>query len=212
MILQIPVEVYDSNFAYFIISKDKSAAIVDPGDLTRLEYEIKENALSLSMILLTHSHHDHTQGVLELAEKHAAPVYMHKNARGRVDVPEELSVFIDEGEMIKLDELNIKALHTPGHIDDSLCYYFEDGGKHHLITGDTVFVEGCGRSDLKGSNVEDLYKSIQRIKKFDDEVKIYPGHDYGSIPVSTVGHEKKHNKYFLCHNFETFKKLRMIKL
>ena len=70
-------------------------------------------------------------------------------------------------------------------------------------------MEGCGRADLSGSDVEELYDSLERIKELPDETEVYPGHDYGSKPVSTLAWEKKHNKYFLCKDFEEFEKLRM---
>ncbi len=206
MIRQIPIDGFDDNFSYFIES-GKNIAVVDPGDVDHLIAEINQDELIVKMILITHSHADHVSGVVDMAKKYGVPVYIHKNAKGRLEIMNEMVVFVEEGEEIVLGGLKIKVMHTPGHIDDAVCFYVKDDG--HLITGDTVFVEGCGRADLDGSDVEELWKSIKRIKALPNDTKIYPGHDYGSKPVSTVGFEKKHNRFFKCEDFEAFRKVRM---
>lgn len=132
---------------------------------------------------------------------------MHENAIDRVDIPKELAIKLVDEDTVRIGSLEAEVLHTPGHIDDAVCFYIPDDGD--LITGDTVFVEGCGRADLDGASVEDLYDSIQRIKTLPDEVKVYSGHDYGSKPVSTIAWEKAENKYFLCENAADFVHLRM---
>lgn len=214
MIIQIPVEGFDNNFSYFVVDKSKNEiAIVDPSDPERLDEEIRQNGLSPSMVLLTHTHRDHCSGVSAMVERYGIPVYMHKNAAGKVDVMSNYEVLIDEDDSIQLGELKIKILYTPGHADDAICYYIDKKNAADsipkLITGDTLFVEGCGRADLKGSNAEDLFKSLQRIKALPDETEVYPGHDYGSRPFSTIAYEKKHNKFLKCSSLEEFKKLRL---
>ncbi len=214
MVRQIPINGYDNNFSYFVGDDvGKSIAIVDPGDVPHLVSEIKSDFLGPQMILLTHSHHDHIEGVPGIVNKYAIPVYMHENARGRVEVADDMCVFVKDGEDINIGDLKVKVLYTPGHIDDAVCYYITAAeaadGVPKLITGDTLFVEACGRADLDGSNVEDLYSSLQKIAGLPDETKIYPGHDYGSKPVSTVAWEKKHNKYLKCKDLEEFVKLRL---
>ena len=214
MIRQIPIAGFDSNFSYFIGEKDsKAIAIVDPGDVPHLDAEISQEMLVPKMVLLTHSHFDHISGVEEIVKEYGIPVFMHSNARGRFEIGDEMCVFLEDNEVIDLGSLKIKALYTPGHIDDSLCYLIDakhaDDGKAKLLTGDTLFVEGCGRADLEFSDVKQLYKSLQRLKKLPDNTRVYPGHDYGSKQVSDIGYEKKHNKYMRCKNFKEFKKLRM---
>ena len=212
MIRQIPINGFDENFSYFLIS-GRDVAVVDPGDVGHLVAEIEQDDLAVKMIILTHSHFDHVAGVPEMLKKYGVPVYMHKNARGRIEVEDEMTVHLDDGDKVRVGDLHFEVLWTPGHLDDSICLYLkragDEEGAGRLITGDTLFVEGCGRADLEGSNVDDLWKSLQRLKKLPDEVKIYPGHDYGSKPVSTIGWEKIHNKYLKCGSLEEFRKLRL---
>ena len=165
------------------------------------------------MILLTHSHFDHVEGVKTFTQKYKIPVYMHMNARGRVKVQQEHERYVNDGDTILVGKLEVGVIHTPGHIDDSVCYFIsakqEADGIPKLITGDTLFVEGCGRADFPGSSVKDLYNSLERLKRLPEQTLVYPGHDYGSKPVSDIASEKKHNKYFLCKSFEEFKTKRM---
>jgi len=206
MIKQIAIKGYDDNFSYFVKGNGNEVAIVDPGDVEMLEEIMAEEGLTPAMILLTHSHHDHVGGVSELVEKYGLPVYAHANTEGRINTGGGELLYLKDGDIIELDGLQIKALYTPGHIDDALCYLVDE---KELLTGDTLFVEGCGRADFPESDVRELWKSLCRIKALNDEILIYPGHDYGSKPVSTIGWEKKHNKYLCCENFEEFMGMRM---
>ncbi|MFC1616509.1 MBL fold metallo-hydrolase [Patescibacteria group bacterium] len=213
MVKQIRIRGFDNNFSYFVGDKaSKEIAIVDPDDADLLLAEINHGNYVPKMVLITHSHFDHVGGVAELVRHFQIPVYMHKNAENRVDIADDQKKTVKDGDIIKVGELEIKVLHTPGHIDDAVCYYIPkdkaEDGVPKLLTGDTLFVEGCGRADLSGSNVEDLYKTLQKLKKLPDETKVYPGHDYGSKPVSTIGWEKEHNRYFLCKDFDEFESLR----
>ena len=94
----------------------------------------------------------------------------------------------------------MKVMHTPGHIPSMMCLLI---GKK-LLTGDTLFVEGCGRIDLPGGDIRKHWESLQKIKGMDDSIEIYPGHDYGSVPHSTVGREKKSNPYLRCRSLGEF--------
>lgn len=215
MIRQILIDDFGKdNFSYFI-SKQENAevAIVDPSNFAHVETVIQEQLLEPKMILLTHSHFDHVAGVKELIDKYGLPVYIHKNGETRLDIAEDFVVTFEDGEKITLGELEIKVIYTPGHIDDSVCYYIDeknaDDAVAKLFTGDTVFVEGCGRADLEGSNVKDLFESLKKIKRLPDNTEIYPGHDYGSKNTSDIAWEKKHNKYFRCKNLEEFIKIRI---
>ena len=207
MIRQIHVGGFDDNFSYLIEDENNKIAIVDPSNVKILEAEISQYMLQPKMILLTHSHFDHTEGVDELVSKLGIPVYMHENARGRVDVADEMSIFVKDGDVIKMGDLHINVLFTPGHIDDAVCFYLKE--LNSLITGDTVFVEGCGRADLEYSSIEDLYKSIQRIKELPTETKIFPGHDYGKRISSTIKDEMKNNPYFKVGSLKDFIDLRL---
>ncbi len=213
IVRQLNIGGYDNNFSYFIVGHGgKKIAIVDPGDFKFLEKEITRNDFLPGLILLTHSHHDHAEALGEMVEKYKIPVYFHKNAVTRIGLETEFVRTIDDGDVIEMDGVKILAMHTPGHIDDAVCYHISgensDDKIPKLITGDTLFVEACGRADLLDSDVGDLFKSLQRIKKLPDETQIFPGHDYGSIPISTVAHEKKYNRFLRCSNVDEFKKMR----
>lgn len=214
MVRQIAINGYDNNFSYFVSDGlREDIAIVDPGNVPLLLAYIEQDSLIPKMILLTHSHHDHVEGVAELIMRYALPLYMHENAKGRVNISDDMGVFLRDNDEIKIGDLKISVIHTPGHIDDAVCYYIDEDeasdGVPKLITGDTLFVEACGRADLEYSNVEDLYKSLQKIKALPDNTEIYPGHDYGPKPVSTLAWEKKHNQYIMCKSLTDFIKLRL---
>lgn len=207
MIDQIAVRGFDQNFSYLIVDEAKKETIVvDPVDFERLEEKIEEKELTPKFILITHSHFDHIEAVGDFVSKYGLEVYIHKNALQKVDFP---ALALDLNQVIEFGDYQIKILETPGHIDDAVCYFLKSSDGFALISGDTLFVEGCGRADFPNSSVEDLYQSLQILKKLPEKTKIYPGHDYGSKPVSTIAWEKTHNKYFLAEDFEEFRKLRM---
>jgi len=210
MIEQILVGGYDNNFSYFVGDDKKSVAVVDPSNASFLIELLEQEGLTPKMVLITHSHFDHTEGVKMLCEHYGIPVYAHKSAREKLEIGDSMIVLVEDGEIIKIGEQKIEIMHTPGHLDDSVCYYISKKNSWNdvpiLLTGDTLFVGRCGRSDLPGGNLEDFYKTLQRIKKLPDDTEVYPGHDYGEKPTSTVGYEKKHNKHLKCSSFEEFEK------
>lgn len=191
MIIQVAVNGFDRNFSYFVVS-GREAFVVDPSDVPRLLEVMKEQDLVLKGILITHGHFDHVAGVEELVAMFGVPVYRQVNLR--------------DSEVLRLGNLEIEVLYTPGHCDDSVCFLVD--GKA-LLTGDTLFVEHIGRADFENSDIEDFWNSLQRICALGDEVEVFPGHDYGSRPSSTIGYEKAHNRYLLCADFEEFKRLRL---
>lgn len=208
MIDQIAVGGYDDNFSYFVGDDKRNVAVVDPSNVPFLIELIESGGLTPKMVLVTHSHFDHTSGVEELCEHYGIPMYAHKNADGRLHISDNMVVLVEDGEIIKIGELEVKVMHTPGHIDDAVCYYISKKESWdevpRLLTGDTLFVGRCGRYDLDGGDVKAFYKSVQRIKRLPDETKIFPGHDYGEKPVSTLGYEKKHNKHLKCSSLKEF--------
>ena len=105
-----------------------------------------------------------------------------------------------DNDEIKVGSIKIKVICTPGHTPCAICLLVEN----KLITGDTLFVNAIGRTDLAGGDSVKLFESLQKLKKLDDDVEVYPGHDYGKIPFSTIGGEKKANPYFMCSTKEQF--------
>jgi hydroxyacylglutathione hydrolase len=174
------------NFSYIIADEASGeAAIVDPSfNVDALILILKDQKLSLKYIINTHGHPDHTAGNEELKKAFLSKIVAHKLSH----VNQDISVV--DGDIIRLGAIAIKFLHTPGHTPDSVCLLID--GK--LLTGDTLFVGECGRTDLPGGSVKDMYTSLlQRIAKLDDRIEVYPGHDYGSSPSSTIGREKETN-------------------
>jgi len=180
------IQQHSDNFSY-IIADDatREAAVVDSsfnaGEITRM---LTTENLKLKYIISTHGHSDHTAGNEELRSTFAAKTVMHKLSRINADVA------VEDGDVICVGTLPIKVIHTPGHTPDSICLLV--GNK--LLTGDTLFVGECGRTDLPGGNSRSMYDSLfHKLLTFGDYVEVYPGHDYGSKPSSTMGEERRSN-------------------
>jgi hydroxyacylglutathione hydrolase len=200
---QIPVGMM-ANFVYVIgCEKTRKAAVVDASTDAREIYSfIAENGLEIEYIIATHGHGDHVGGIGLLAEKTGAKVVVHKaDAPGlqRGGLPTD--VIVEDGDTLTVGEIKIEVIHTPGHTPGSICLLVD--GK--VITGDTLFVGNCGRCDLAGGSMEQLFNSLhKKLKVLDDDVEVYPGHDYGASPTSTIGHEKRTNPTLTCTTIEEF--------
>jgi hydroxyacylglutathione hydrolase len=174
------------NFSYIIADvASREAGVVDPSfNVDAIILVLKDQNFNLKYIINTHGHADHTAGNEELKSAFHSKIVAHKLSH----VSQDISVV--DGDRIRLGTVTIEIIHTPGHTPDSICLLTE--GK--LLTGDTLFVGECGRTDLPGGNVKDMYVSLlQRIAKLDDSIEVYPGHDYGPFPNSTIGREKQTN-------------------
>lgn len=174
------------NFCYIVGDElTGEAAVVDPhGDIDRILRQVESHGLSVKYIVNTHTHWDHIAGNVELKERTGASVITHSEGRIARDVA------VRHGDTIDIGELKIMVLHTPGHSPESVCLLVDK----KVMTGDALFVGECGRTDLPGGDPESMYHSLFRILwELDDEVAVYPGHDYGDRPWSTIGHEKAHN-------------------
>lgn len=194
------------NFSYIIGDENKKeCAIVDAGwDVDKLIEIAKKEDLQIKKIILTHSHYDHVQKVDELASKTNAMVYFHEleyiQLKNTIKNPSIKIHKLKNNDEIKVGKIKIKIIHMPGHTPGAICLFV--GNK--LITGDTLFVNAIGRTDLAGGDAIKLFESLQKLKKLDDNVEVYPGHDYGDVPFSTIGGEKKTNPYFMCESKEQF--------
>ncbi|MFQ5920614.1 MAG: MBL fold metallo-hydrolase [Nitrososphaerales archaeon] len=185
IVKQIPVGSM-ANFTYIIAEEStKAAAVIDPSwDLEKVIDALKQQDLKLQYIINTHTHFDHVLGNEQLAALTGAKIIMHKNSKLEKDIT------VDDGDSIRLGSLTLRVMHTPGHSKDAICLLV--GNK--LFSGDTLFVGNCGRVDLPGGNASELYDSLfGKLVKLDDNIEIYPGHDYGSKPHSTIGEEKSSN-------------------
>jgi hydroxyacylglutathione hydrolase len=174
------------NFSYIIADEASGeAAVVDPSfNIDAIILILKDQNFNLKYIINTHGHADHTAGNEQLKTAFHCKIVAHKLSH----VNQDISVV--DGNIIHLGSIAIKVMHTPGHTPDGICLLTD--GK--LLTGDTLFVGECGRTDLPGSSAKDMYISLlQKIAKLDDAIEVYPGHDYGPRPNSTIGKEKQTN-------------------
>jgi glyoxylase-like metal-dependent hydrolase (beta-lactamase superfamily II) len=181
------IQQHGDNFSY-IIADDvtREAAVVDSsfnaGEIIRV---LKVENLRLKYVISTHSHSDHTAGNAELRSMFSAKTVAHRLSRINADVA------VDDGDVIRVGSVSIKVIYTPGHTPDSISLLVDD---KKLLTGDTLFVGECGRTDLPGGNSRSMFDSLfNKILKFSDDVEVYPGHDYGLKPSSTIGEEKRSN-------------------
>ena len=148
--------------------------IVDPGsNPDKFVKVMKECKLNLLGILLTHHHYDHIGGVKKIRELKECPVYLH---RGDADMyKDEVDIMLEGGDTIRLDDEIVKVVHTTGHTEGSVCYFYENGKT--AFTGDTIFNVDLGRTDLKGGDPRKQEETIRNIiNLWDNEVMIYPGH------------------------------------
>jgi len=174
------------NFSYVVEDDDThEAIIIDPSwDLVELELIIKENDLKIKYIVNTHHHFDHTLGNEEMAKSTNAPIIQHEFSELKHDIS------VKDGDSIDFGNSKLKVLHTPGHSKDSMCLI----GDGKLFSGDTLFVGNCGRIDLPGGSAQDLYHSLfDVLHSLDDNLVMYPGHNYGHSNMSTIGEEKTTN-------------------
>jgi hydroxyacylglutathione hydrolase len=175
-----------ANFGYLIGDPEtKAAAVIDPSfDARILQKAAAENGYTIAFIFDTHHHRDHVFDNERLANETGAKVAAHRLSEVRKDV------VLEDGMIVKVGELKVKVVHTPGHSPDSCCYVI--GGR--VFTGDCLFVGDCGRVDLPGSNVEAMYDSLfNRVRTMEDDLVVCPGHHYGKTSTSTIGDEKRTN-------------------
>jgi hydroxyacylglutathione hydrolase len=190
------------NFVYLIgCENTREAAVVDPAwDVPAILKAAKAHQFNIKTVLLTHTHFDHINGVEELLKATDARVFVHKKEAPVLQYSSNVKK-IESGDAVRVGDLAVTLIHTPGHTPGSQCFYVQD----HLITGDTLFIKGCGRCDLPGGDPEEMYNSLMsKLKKMEDHTRIYPGHNYADVPVSTLGDEKRNNPFLLCQSVEQF--------
>lgn len=189
------------NFSYLVFCPATGKAIgVDPSFAPEaILEELQRRQLHLEVLVNTHGHGDHIAGNAAILEATRAKLAAHP-----ADLP-EADLALADGSRLPVGESAVEIIHTPGHTPGSVTLYTGSG----LITGDTLFVTFVGRADLAGSDPAALYHSLQRLAAFPAETRVYPGHDYGPKPVSTIGFERKNNPYLKCPDLKSFLKLRM---
>jgi len=177
-----------STYTYLIASsKGREALIIDPV-LDNVEDYLKlltELDLKLVKVIDTHIHADHVTGASKLKDKTKCTTIMGENTPAN-----SVEIKVKDEEIIKLDHLKIRALYTPGHTSDSYSFLMDN----YLFSGDTLLINGTGRTDFQNGSSEDAYDSIfNKLLKLPEETLLYPAHDYNGEKVSTIGKEKKQN-------------------
>jgi hydroxyacylglutathione hydrolase len=205
------------NFIYLIgCPSTGDGAVIDPAwDVPAILNIAQETHLKIRYILMTHGHPDHINGLDPLLKATGAKVILHsselaylkKNARNfgmPIEFLERYSNNIQpvlDGAILPLGNLSIQCLHTPGHSPGSQCFLVENC----LFSGDTLFVDACGRVDIPGGNPKEMWRSLNQIlRALPDETILYPGHDYGGSPKSTMGEQKRSNPYMRYDSEEQF--------
>ena len=174
------------NFTYVLEDEEtKESVIIDPSwDLEMIIEIIERNDLKVKYIINTHHHFDHTIGNDAIVQYTKSKILQHEASTLKNDVR------ISDGEKITFGKSELVAIHTPGHSKDSMCLV----GDGKIFSGDTLFVGNCGRTDLPGGSAKELYHSLfDIVYKLDGNLVLYPGHNYGISPNSTLDQEKKTN-------------------
>ncbi|MBA3028418.1 MAG: MBL fold metallo-hydrolase [Desulfobacteraceae bacterium] len=195
-------------FCYMIGDEaTKTCALIDPAfDARRILSEVRSAGLTVTHVINTHGHSDHSAGNAAMIEATNARLHIHhleaksisglaNSAFSRVmggkgsPAPD---VLLKDKDLIDIGETQLTVIHTPGHTPGGICLYTPG----HVFTGDTLFVGAVGRTDFSGGSMAQLLESIHtKLYTLPEETRVWPGHDYGETPYSTIGHEKRTNLF-----------------
>ena len=188
-----------STFTYLIASSEgREALIIDPviENVDNYIQLLNELDLKLVKVIDTHIHADHVTGASKLKDKTKCITIM-----GDHTPADSVEIKVKDEELIKLDQLELRAIYTPGHTSDSFSFLMNN----YLFSGDTLLINGTGRTDFQNGNAKDAYDSIfNKLLKLPDETLLYPAHDYKGENVSTIGKEKKINPRLQVENVNQY--------
>jgi hydroxyacylglutathione hydrolase len=199
------------NFVYLVGAEGApEVAVVDPAwEVDAIEKAAADDGKTIACAVVSHCHPDHVNGLPDLLKGRDIPVYAQ---RAELEFSPDLRELGDcmrplaPGDDISVGPARFKALHTPGHTPGSQCLLCADS----LVSGDTVFVNACGRCDLRGGDPDAMYRTISQVLfALPDGTHLLPGHDYGDVPTSTLAREREHNPYFQFHDVPSFVAYRM---
>jgi len=201
------------NFVYLVGStQTREAAVVDAAwDIDAILRLAAEDDMKITHALVTHTHPDHVggrfsgvqiEGLGEILAKVPLKIVINKAEAGYLKALASSDLIkVDSGDEIDIGGMKIKLIHTPGHTPGSQCFLVED----RLISGDTLFIDSCGRVDLPGSNPEDMYFSLtQKLMVLPEETILFPGHNYAAKTSSTIREQKKTNPYLRFQSLRAF--------
>ena len=190
---------------YFLYREDaKECILIDPADQGQQIYNaLSKNGFTIQAILLTHGHFDHIWGANEVRSLAGVKMYAYEQEKELLNSEKlnvskgagrpytvEADIYLKDGETLTVADMTCKCIATPGHTAGSCCYYFEDAGI--LVSGDTLFQESVGRTDLPTGNMRTLMNSVkQKLFVLPEETKVYPGHGEST----NIGYEKKYNPF-----------------
>lgn len=197
-----------NNFLYFLGDKNTNQiAVIDPAwDVDYLSHEITKNGFQVQSVFLTHAHPDHVNGLDEFLSRYDVPAYLSKHEYSGYRPHHPNIKDIDDGDQLSIGTMNFDVFATPGHSPGcvSFCY------QNVAITGDCIFIDGCGRCDLPGSDPAQQYHTLYNvIMNWPDDTLLFTGHNYGPKAVDTLAAQKQTNPYLTCHSKEEFLQARM---
>jgi len=207
MILEtLVVGAFQSNCLILSCEETKESVVIDPGDeAERILKKIISNNLNVKQIVQTHAHIDHIGAAKAVIEATGAPLLLHQNDQLlfdnlqaqaymfglEIDEPSRIDKFIEEDDEVLFGNHKMRVIHTPGHSPGSVCFHI-DGEKSILVSGDTLFCQSIGRTDLPGGSSEQIIESIRnKLFQLPDDTVVYPGHGLNT----TIGDEKKYNPF-----------------
>ena len=195
------------NFVYLVGDQNaREALVVDPAwEVDTILNTARGEGFQIKGALITHTHFDHVNGLEDLLGKTDGTVYIHKNEAEFLKGMKGNVKKMEGGDKVKIGAVEITFLHTPGHTPGSQCFLVG----RHLISGDTLFINACGRCDLPGGNAKQMYESLNQLASLDESTVLYPGHNYADEPTSTIANEKRFNPYLQSTNLDNFLKFRM---
>ena len=199
-----------ATFAYIVADQAQGVcALIDPAfETARILDAVSSMGLRVTHVINTHGHSDHTAGNAAVIRATHAMLCIHEKDLGKLHgiVTRAASrvlggagspkpdVLLKDGDSITTGGIDLQVIHTPGHTPGGICLY----AKGNLFTGDSLFVASVGRTDLPGGSIRQLIKAIkERLYRLDDSTIVWPGHDYGPTPSSTIGREKAANPFTL---------------
>lgn len=195
---------YETYTYTYLIAEEANnyAALIDPVIDQMQTYTRLLNELNLNLVLAldTHVHADHITALGALREQTKCNTYL--GLKGEVNCADS---YLYDGQIIKLGDIDINVIYTPGHTDNSFCFHIKDNSNNYLFTGDTLLLRGCGRTDFQNGNSSDLYNSLHdKLMKFSDRTIVLPGHDYKGWTQSTISEEKLYNPRLQIHPVTKF--------
>ena len=209
-----------ANFVYLVGSTEtRQAAVIDAAwDVEEILRLAAADDMEITHALVTHTHPDHVgswlrgahiEGLEELLARTKARVAVHKaEAEFLKFLSPSDRIRSESGDKIAIGGIDIQLIHTPGHSPGSQCFFLQGrsaGEPGRLISGDTLFIDSCGRVDIPGANAEQIYQSLtQKLMRFPDDTVLFPGHNYAPRPSSTIGEQKKTNPYLKFRSLSAF--------